>query len=109
MAEDGTGEARIDRLEAELDRQGGLLDEIRALLTGRKETPDTAVQAPEATVADQVREELARRDAEAEAKTAAEREAEEKAQIRAELAALKEKPPAPPQRRVTTAMYGAER
>jgi hypothetical protein len=100
-------EARVDSIEEEQRRQGGLLERILASVSGS--APAAPPAAQEATAArlggpvdvrEEVRQELAR----AEADRA--REAEHES-LRQTVARLSERTPEPPQRKVERVMWGA--
>lgn len=94
----GVTKTEFDGLEAKVD---ALLEKIHA---GSSGVVRAKLDEPQ-TVADQVKAELAARDA---AAKAAEKDAEFTT-VKEELAKLKETPPAPVLRRVTRVMFGGER
>lgn len=119
MGEQDTGqeagplEDRVDALETGQESLSGKVDQILGLLQGKGKPHATAQQATEtrleasSTIADEVARELARA-REKEDREARERgQAGELAAVKEQLAAMSEKPPRPPVRRVTRLMYGA--
>lgn len=100
-------EQRVDSIEQEQARQGGLLERILASVSGS--APAAPPAAQEATAArlggpvdvrEEVRQELAR----AQADQAKEQEHES---LKATVARLSETTPEPPQRKVERVMWGA--
>jgi len=101
--EPGSIEARVDHLETGQQQQDAKLDQIIGQLA--KLLPGSHAEAQErteerldrpASVAEQVRAELARADAERKAQADADADKSEREQMREQLAALREKPPVPP-------------
>jgi len=101
--ETGSIEARVDHLETGQQQQDAKLDQIIGQLA--KLLPGSHAEAQQrtedrldrpASVAEQVRAELARADAERKAQTDADADKSEREQMREQLAALREKPPVPP-------------
>lgn len=99
---DGTQvDERISAIEAEQQRQGGMLEQLLAKAGGAV-SHQSAQQRTErrldsaSTVQEQVRAELDRAQREAAASQAAEQEKTERAQLAADVARLKEQPPRAP-------------
>jgi hypothetical protein len=100
-------DARLNRLEAEQVKQGGMLETILAKVSGAAPpAPKGAQQATDAEldkegVVEEVIAELGRRKDQ-------ETEAAEQQTIAERVAALEERPPKDPLRKVTRLMFGAE-
>jgi hypothetical protein len=91
---------RFGALEKEQAEQKGLLSQILGKLGGTPAKTDTpAPAAAVGSVADQVRDELARQGRE-------KADADEKESIKAQLAKLAEKPPREPERKITRILWG---
>jgi hypothetical protein len=105
----------IDSLAERQNRVEGKLDQLLNMVTGggklvshgqaQQDTEDR-LDRP-SSVAEQVRAELAKAEQDRASRSAAEDEKAEREQMKADLAALREKPPAPPQPRRQRVMWGS--
>jgi hypothetical protein len=110
-------EQRLDSLERTQEQQNtkldSLIDKIDRFIGGKPVTHDRAQHDTEerldrpSSVAEQVRAELAKAEQDRASQSAAEDEKAEREQMKADLAALREKPPAPPQPRRQRVMWGS--
>lgn len=95
----GDDSTRLGRLEDKVD---ALVTTVGRLVSGGGPAPDKPADKPGPDdVAAQVRAELERADRERAEQTAKQQAADDAAQLRADVAALKERAPAPPVRRAT--------
>jgi hypothetical protein len=112
MADDDKLEDRVERLETGQGRVTSKLDEVLALLGSGGRAHAAAQQHEEqhldrpSTVEEQVRAELARKDAEAKAAADADAEKSERQTIREQIAKLTESKPAAPQPKRQRVMWG---
>lgn len=116
QADEPTEDARLDKLEATQEQQGATLERIEQMLS--KVIPGSHAEAQQRTeerldrgssLAEQVRAELDKAKADEAAAAEKNTERSEREEIKAQLAAMKEKPPAPPRnplKKLATAGWG---
>jgi hypothetical protein len=99
--------ARLDAVESELKEQRGILDEIRAALTGGEHQAHAAAQKHEerkldqpTTVADEIRAQLEERDRRQAAADEGKAAADRLAAVETSVREMAEKPPEAPIRRI---------